>query len=60
MESIVLQASIVKIKMWLNYRKEQKSFCHIFFFLEVVVTPYPVLHMEPQKVQYQMKRDVRK
>lgn len=30
MESIVLQASIVKIKMWLDYRKEQKSFSHFF------------------------------
>lgn len=56
MESIVLQASIVKIKNVAKLQKGTKKLLSHFFFSEVVVTPYPVLHMEPQKVQHQMKR----
>lgn len=58
MENIVLQASIVKIKNVAKLQKgTKKLLSHFFFFFpEVVVTPYPVLHMEPQKVQHRMKR----
>lgn len=57
MVSTVLQASIVRSKMrlGLKYRKEQRDCSEKLLshcFSEVVLTPYPVLHMEPQHVQY--------